>query len=231
MQKGASPRLSQWESRGLGFGGGRGIEEGAGRRAAGPAAAVRWERSRRAAGPAAQPPPRRLAPGGPARRAGRPAARCRYPAGGCRGSGGRRAEGALQGPGGEAEAGGRHPAGTGRRRHGRGYLTVRPPQAGAGCGRPAGQPARRAGLGAAAGRPHGGEAAGPAGLCPPDLAGCSKRRCFCTGTCTKICGGGSNPLHFGSRYDKINVESCSAAYFFLHTKKPEGGRPPCEALL
>ena len=46
------------------FGGGRGIEEGAGRRAAGPAAAVRWERSRRAAGPAAQPPPRRLAPGG-----------------------------------------------------------------------------------------------------------------------------------------------------------------------
>ena len=79
--------------------------------------------------------------------------------------------------------------------------------------------------------PHGGEAAGPAGLCPPDLAGCSKRRGFCTGTCTKICGGGSNPLHFGSRYDKINVESCSAAYFFLHTKKPEGGRPPCEALL
>ena len=74
-------------------------------------------------------------------------------------------------------------------------------------------------------------AAGPAGLCPPDLAGCSKRRGFCTGTCTKICGGGSNPLHFGSRYDKINVESCSAAYFFLHTKKPEGGRPPCEALL
>ena len=54
----------------------------------------------RAAGPAAQPPPRRLAPGGPARRAGRPAARCRHPAGGCRGSGGRRAEGALQGPGG-----------------------------------------------------------------------------------------------------------------------------------
>ena len=79
--------------------------------------------------------------------------------------------------------------------------------------------------------PYGGEAAGPAGLCPPDLAGCSKRRGFCTGTCTKICGGGSNPLHFGSRYDKINVESCSAAYFFLHTKKPEGGRPPCEALL
>ena len=36
----------------MGFGGGRGIEEGAGRRAAGPAAAVRWERSRRAAGPA-----------------------------------------------------------------------------------------------------------------------------------------------------------------------------------
>ena len=79
--------------------------------------------------------------------------------------------------------------------------------------------------------PYGGEAAGPAGLCPPDLAGCSKRRGFCTGTCTKICGGGSNPLHFGSRYDKINVESCSAAYFFLHTKKTEGGRPPCEALL
>ena len=84
----------------MGFGGGRGIEEGAGRRAAGPAAAVRRERSRRAAGPAAQPPPRRFAPGGPARRAGRPAARCRHPAGGCRGSGGRRAEGVLQGPGG-----------------------------------------------------------------------------------------------------------------------------------
>ena len=171
---------------------------------------MRWERSRRAAGPAAQPPPRRKAPGGPARRAGRPAARCWHPAGGCRGSGGRRAEGGFAGAGQEAEAGGRHPAGTGR---------------------PAGQPARRAGLGAAVGRPYGGEAAGPAGLCPPDLAGCSKRRGFCTGTCTKICGGGSNPLHFGSRYDKINVESCSAAYFFLHTKKPEGGRPPCEALL
>ena len=139
--------------------------------------------------------------------------------------------GGVAGAGREAEAGERHPAGTGRGRHGRGYLTVRPPQAGAGCGRPAGQPARRAGLGAAVGRPYGGEAAGPAGLCPPDLAGCSKRRGFCTGTCTKICGGGSNPLHFGSRYDKINVESCSAAYFFLHTKKPEGGRPPCEALL
>ena len=83
----------------MGFGGGRGIEEGAGRRAAGPAAAVRWERSRRAAGPAAQPPPRRLAPGGPALRAGRPAARCRHPAGGCRGSGGRRAEGGFAGAG------------------------------------------------------------------------------------------------------------------------------------
>ena len=210
MQKGASPRLSQWESRGPGFGGGRGIEEGAGRRAAGPAAAVRWERSRRAAGPAAQPPPRRLAPGGPARRAGRPAARCRYPAGGCRRSGGRRAEGVLQGVG-------------GRQRPGDG--TLQEP------GSPQGNPPGGRVWGRPEAAPYGGEAAGPAGLCPPDLAGCSKRRGFCTGTCTKICGGGSNPLHFGSRYDKINVESCSAAYFFLHTKKPEGGRPPCEALL
>ena len=181
-----------------------------GRRAAGPAAAVRWERSRRAAGPAAQPPPRRLAPGGPARRAGRPAARCRHPAGGCRGSGGRRAEGALQGPG-------------GRQRPGEG--TLQEP------GGPQGNPPGGRVWGRPEAAPYGGEAAGPAGLCPPDLAGCSKRRGFCTGTCTKICGGGSNPLHFGSRYDKINVESCSAAYFFLHTKKPEGGRPPCEALL
>ena len=93
----------------MGFGGGRGIKEGAGRRAAGPAAAVRWERNRRAAGPAAQPPPRRFAPGGPARRAGRPAARCRHPAGGCRGSGGRRAEGGLCGAGRVAEAGGKAP--------------------------------------------------------------------------------------------------------------------------
>ncbi len=215
----------------MGFGGGRGIEEGAGRRAAGPAAAVRWERSRRAAGPAAQPPPRRPAPGVPpeGRDGLRPDAGTLQGDAEEAGVGGQRV--GSVGPGGWQRPGERHPAGTGRRRHGRGYLTVRPPQAGAGCGRPAGQPARRAGLGAAAGRPHGGEAAGPAGLCPPDLAGCSKRRCFCTGTCTKICGGGSNPLHFGSRYDKINVESCSAAYFFLHTKKPEGGRPPCEALL
>ena len=194
----------------MGFGGGRGIKEGAGRRAAGPAAAVRWERSRRAAGPAAQPPPRRLAPGGPARRAGRPAARCRHPAGGCRGSGAGGQRGLCR-----SRAGGR----------GRGKAPCR------------NRAARRATRpeGGFGGRPeaapYGGEAAGPAGLCPPDLAGCSKRRGFCTGTCTKIYGGGSNPLHFGSRYDKINVESCSAAYFFLHTKKPEGGRPPCEALL
>ena len=66
----------------MGFGDGRGIEEGAGRRAA---------------GPAAQPPPRRFAPGGPALRAGRPAARSRHPAGGGRGSGGRRAEGLCRG--------------------------------------------------------------------------------------------------------------------------------------
>ena len=127
----------------MGFGGGRGIEEGAGRRAAGPAAAVRWERGRRAAGPAAQPPPRRLAPGGPARRAGRPAARCRHPAGGCRGSGGRRAEGFCRGRA-RAEAGGRHPAGTGR---------------------PAGQPARRAGLG-------GGRRPPPTAAKPPALRAC-----------------------------------------------------------
>ena len=189
---------------------GRARNCGRGRRAAGPAAAVRRERSRRAAGPAAQPPPRRLAPGSPARRAGRPAARCRHPAGGCRGSGGRRAEGALQGPG-----GGQRP----------GEGTLQEP------GGPQGNPPGGRVWGRPPAAPHGGEAAGPAGLCPPDLAGCSKRRGFCTGTCTKICGGGSNPLHFGSRYDKINVESCSAAYFFLHTKKPEGGRPPCEALL
>ena len=177
------------------MGAGRGIEEGAGRRAA---------------GPAAQPPPRRKAPGGPARWAGRPAARCRHPAGGCRGSGAGGQRGALQGPG-----GGQRP----------GEGTLQEP------GGPQGNPPGGRVWGRPEAAPYGGEAAGPAGLCPPDLAGCSKRRGFCTGTCTKICGGGSNPLHFGSRYDKINVESCSAAYFFLHTKKPEGGRPPCEALL
>ncbi len=124
------------------------------------------------------------------------------------GAGGQR--GALQGPG-----GGQRP----------GKGTLQEP------GSPQGNPPGGRVWGRPEAAPYGGEAAGPAGLCPPDLAGCSKRRGFCTGTCTKICGGGSNPLHFGSRYDKINVESCSAAYFFLHTKKTEGGRPPCEALL
>ena len=122
-------------------------------------------------------------------------------------------------------------AGAGRGRHGRGAPPVclrKPVQGAEG---PQGNPPGGRVWGRPEAAPYGGEAAGPAGLCPPDLAGCSKRRGFCTGTCTKICGGGSNPLHFGSRYDKINVESCSAAYFFLHTKKPEGGRPPCEALL
>ena len=193
------------------MGAGRGIEEGAGRRAAGPAAAVRWERSRRAG-----------------RRPGGAAAAPALCAGGSRPSGGtacgpmpapcrelprkrgRRAEGALQGPGGG---------------QGPGEGALQEP------GGPQGNPPEGRVWGRPEAAPYGGEAAGPAGLCPPDLAGCSKRRGFCTGTCTKICGGGSNPLHFGSRYDKINVESCSAAYFFLHTKKPEGGRPPCEALL
>ena len=213
------------------LGAGRGIEEGAGRRAAGPAAAVRWERNRRAAGPAAQPPPRRFAPGGPARRAGRPAARCRHPAGGCRGSGGRRAEGALQGPGGGQRPGEGALQEPGGGAMGGGISRCAPRKPVQGAEGPQGNPPGGRVWGRPEAAPYGGEAAGPAGLCPPDLAGCSKRRCFCTGTCTKICGGGSNPLHFGSRYDKINVESCSAAYFFLHTKKPEGGRPPCEALL
>ena len=138
------------------------------------------------------------------------------------GAGGQR--GALQGPGGRQRPGeGTLQEPGGRQRPGEG--TLQEP------GGPQGNPPGGRVWGRPEAAPYGGEAAGPAGLCPPDLAGCSKRRGFCTGTCTKICGGGSNPLHFGSRYDKINVESCSAAYFFLHTKKPEGGRPPCEALL
>ena len=170
----------------MGFGGGRGIEEGAGRR---PGALRRGSRPK--GGTACDPMP------APCR--GMPRKR---------GSAGR--GWALWG-----RAGGR----------GRGKGTLQEP------GGPQGNPPGGRVWGRPEAAPYGGESAGPAGLCPPDLAGCSKRRGICTGTCTKICGGGSNPLHFGSRYDKINVESCSAAYFFLHTKKPEGGRPPCEALL
>ena len=211
----------------MGFGGGRGIEEGAGRRAAGPAAAVRWERSRQAGrrpgGAAAAPA---LCAGGSRPSGGtacgpipapcRRGPRKRGPAG----------RGALQGPGGWQRPG----EGT-LQEPGGDISRCAPRKPVQGAEDPQGNPPGGRVWGRPEAAPHGGEAAGPAGLCPPDLAGCSKRRGFCTGTCTKICGGGSNPLHFGSRYDKINVESCSAAYFFLHTKKPEGGRPPCEALL
>ena len=193
----------------MGLGAGEGLRKGqAGRRPGGSGEVGKEQAGRRPGGAAAAPAP---CAGGSRPKGGTACGPIPAP---CRGMPRKR---------GPAGRGGLCRSRAGRQRPGKG--TLQEP------GGPQGNPPGGRVWGRPEAAPYGGEAAGPAGLCPPDLAGCSKRRGFCTGTCTKICGGGSNPLHFGSRYDKINVESCSAAYFFLHTKKPEGGRPPCEALL
>ena len=147
----------------MGLAPGGGLRRGqAGRRPGGSGEVGKEQTGRRPGGAAAAPAP---CAGGSRPKGGTACGPIPAPCRGMPRKRGPAGRGGFAGGGREAEAGGRHPAGTGRGRHGRGYLTVRPPQAGAGCGRPAGQPARRAGLG-------GGLRPPPTAAKPPALRAC-----------------------------------------------------------